>query len=83
MEFSKFGDIEIFKRKILRPSLSETLVLYISGGIIEALYYIHSKCKIIHMDKKQQNILIDDFLTIKLTDFSVSLKYKTAKVFIN
>jgi serine/threonine protein kinase len=84
MEFTKYGDIENFKRKILkRSSLSETLVLYIAGGIIEALYYIHSKCKIIHMDIKQQNILIDDFLTIKLTDFSVSLKYKTAKDFIN
>ena len=84
MEFTKYGDIENFKRKILkRSSLSETLVLYIAGGIIEALYYIHSKCKIIHMDIKQQNILIDDFLTIKLTDFSVSLKYKYAKDYIN
>ena len=35
--------------------------------------------KIIHMDIKQQNILIDDFLTIKLTDYSVSINYKKAK----
>ena len=35
------------------------------------------------MDIKQQNILIDDFLTIKLTDFSVSLNYKSSKDYIN
>ena len=84
MEFTKYGDIENFKKKILkRTSLSETLTLYIAGGILEALKYIHIKHKIIHMDIKQQNILIDDFLSIKLTDFSVSLKYKSAKDYIN
>ena len=80
MEYNKYGDIENFKRQILkRTNLSESLVLYIAGGVIEALYYIHSKYKIIHMDIKQQNVLIDDFLMIKLTDFSVSINYKSAK----
>ena len=77
MEYTKYGDIENFKRTVLkRSSLSETLILYIAGGILEALKYIHIKKKIIHMDIKQQNILIDDFLIIKLTDFSVSINYK-------
>ena len=80
MEFDKYGDIENFKRKVLkRSALSETLVLYIAGGIIEALNYIHTNNKIIHMDIKQQNILVDDYLNIKLTDFSVSINYKNAK----
>ncbi len=80
MDYSKYGDIENFKRKVLkRSSLSETFVCYIAGGILEALYYLHVNNKIIHMDIKQQNILIDDFLTIKLTDFSVSINYKKAK----
>ena len=84
MEFNKYGDIENFKKNILkRCSLSETLVLYIAGGIIVALNYIHTKNKIIHMDIKQQNILIDDFLTVKLTDFSVSLNYKNLENYIN
>ena len=61
MEFNKYGDLENFKKKVLkRASLSETLVLYIAGGIIEALNYIHTNNKIIHMDIKQQNVLIDD-----------------------
>ena len=84
MEYHKYGDLENFKRKILkRSSLSETLVLYIGGGLLEALYYLHSKNKIIHMDIKQQNVLVDDFLNIKLTDFSVSINYKSAKQYIN
>ena len=83
MEYTKYGDIENFKRTVLkRSSLSETLILYIAGGILEALKYIHIKKKIIHMDIKQQNVLIDDFLVIKLTDFSVSINYKN-KDYIN
>ena len=31
------------------------------------------------MDIKQQNALIDDFLTIKLIDFSISSNYKYTK----
>jgi serine/threonine protein kinase len=84
MEYVKYGDLENFKKNILkRCSLSETFVLFIAGGIIDALEYLHYRQKIIHMDIKQQNILIDDFLVVKLTDFSVSLKYKTSKDYIN
>ena len=84
IEYSRYGDIENFKRNILkRTYLSETLILYIAGGILEALKYIHIKNKIIHMDIKQQNILIDEFLSIKLTDFSVSINYKSAKDYID
>ena len=84
MDFNKYGDIENFKKKVLkRSSLSESLVLYIAGGVLDALYYIHTKYKIIHMDIKQQNVLIDDFLTIKLTDYSVSINYRNAKDYIN
>ena len=35
------------------------------------------------MDIKQQNVLIDDFLMIKLTDFSVSVNYRTQKNYID
>ena len=83
MEYVKYGDLENFKRKILkRSTLSETLLSYIGGGILEALYFLHIKNKIIHLDIKQQNVLIDEFLTIKLTDFSVSINYRKIKDYI-
>jgi len=75
MEYSKYGDIDNFKKKVIkRQKLSETLINYIAAGIVEALLYLSTK-KIIHMDIKQQNVLIDDFLNIRLTDYSVSSKY--------
>jgi serine/threonine protein kinase len=84
MEFTKYGDLDNFKRNIIKRScLSETLICYLAGGILDALFYIHVNNKIIHMDIKQQNILIDDFLNVKLTDFSVSINYKSAKDYIN
>ena len=82
MEFNKYGDLENFKRKILKRScLSETLLCYLAGGIIEALSYINKK-KVIHMDIKQQNILIDECLNVKITDYSVSVYFGDNKNYI-
>ena len=79
MEYNKYSDIDNFKKKIIkRQVLSETLICYIAGGIGEALLYLASK-KIIHMDIKQQNVLMDDFLNVRLTDYSISLKYDINK----
>ena len=76
MEFSKFGDLENFKRTILKKTyFSESLICYFSYQILEAISYLHTN-KIIHMDIKKQNILVDEFLNVRLTDFSVSLNYK-------
>jgi len=80
MEFSQYGDLENFKKKVIkRLPLSETLICYILGGLSEAVNYIHTHNKIIHMDIKQQNILIDDYINVKLTDYSISIDYKNKK----
>ena len=80
MEMCFYGDIENFKKNVIkRVPLSETLICYIFGGLVDAVYYLHTHNKIIHMDIKQQNVLVDDYLNIKLTDFSVSLCYKNLK----
>ena len=80
MEFSQYGDLENFKKRVIkRTPLSETLICYILGGLSEAVRYIHTHNKIIHMDIKQQNVLVDDYINIKLTDYSVSLNYKNMK----
>ena len=83
MEYSQYGDLENFKKKVIkRVPLSETFTCYILGGICDAVYYMHTHNKIIHMDIKQQNIVVDDYINIKLTDYSISIDYKN-KDFIN
>ncbi|WVZ88298.1 hypothetical protein U9M48_034834 [Paspalum notatum var. saurae] len=41
-------------------------------GIREGLGYLHQHCRIIHMDLKPQNILLDDMMVPKITDFGIS-----------
>lgn len=75
MEYGKYGDLKNFQRNLLRKKcLSETMLCYISKHILDRLKYCHNS-KTIHMDIKPQNILVDECLNIKLTDFSVSLNY--------
>lgn len=74
MEFAKYGDLSAFKNKLKRKYFPETFVCYVASEILPAIKYIHSM-GICHLDIKKENILIDDNLNIKLTDFSISLKY--------
>ena len=79
MDYAKYGDLDYFQKKLIQKKyLSETLIAYITIQILEGLRYCH-QCKIIHMDIKQQNILIDENLMIKITDFSVSQSYESCK----
>ena len=75
LELGKHGDLERFVKVLLkRKVLPETILCYFAYQILDALEYIH-KCKIIHNDIKQGNIVVDANLDIKLTDFSVSCTY--------
>ena len=76
LEYGKNGDLEYFIRRLLkRIIISETVVNYFATQILEGLYYLHKKCKIIHMDIKPSNILVDSNLSAKITDFSISCSY--------
>ena len=76
MEFAKFGDLENFQKIINRKRhFSENLLCFIAKQILNGLDFLHQS-KIVHMDIKPQNILIDEKLNIKITDFSVSFSYK-------
>lgn len=75
-EFFKFGDLHQFQTSFLKKTaLSETFLCYLTTQILEAIKYIH-KNKILHLDIKQKNILVNDFMQFKLCDFSISLDYK-------
>ena len=75
-DFYQYGDLHKFQKSFLKKRfLSETFLCYLAKQIIEAIKYIH-KNKILHLDIKQNNILINDYLQFKLIDFSISLDYK-------
>ena len=75
LELGKHGDLERFMKVLLkRKVLPETILCYFASQILEALEYTH-RCKIIHNDIKQGNLVVDANLDIKLTDFSVSCTY--------
>ena len=76
LEYGKNGDLEYFLKHLLKRSLiSETAINYFSKQILEGLEYLHRQCKIVHMDIKPGNILIDSNLCAKIADFSVSCSY--------
>ena len=66
------GDLLGFIRK--RGKLSESVSKLIFKQLIEGLKYIHKK-KVVHLDIKLENILIDLTNTIKICDFGVSRKF--------
>ena len=77
LELGYYGDLNNFLTNILKQKkLSETCINYLAKPILEALQYIH-RCKIIHMDIKQGNILIDSKLSPKLIGFSATYSYTT------
>ncbi|XP_044950147.1 protein PSK SIMULATOR 1-like [Hordeum vulgare subsp. vulgare] len=41
-------------------------------GVCSGLHYLHAECRIVHLDLKPQNILLDDSMVPKLADFGMS-----------
>ena len=64
------------KKTIKRYTLSESFLCLIAYQTLQGLAYLH-KNKIAHLDVKPQNLLITEYLDIKLIDFSVSLDYSS------
>ena len=79
MEYAELGDLEHFHSIIkAKRYFTEGLLSFITIQILRGLFYL-TKSKIIHMDIKPQNLLIDKNLNIKITDFSASFSYENLK----
>ena len=75
LENGKHGNLKEFKINVLKQEyLPESLLCFISYQILNGLKYIHLS-KIAHFDIKPENIIINEFLDVKIIDFSVSLDY--------
>ena len=78
MEYAKYGCIIDFQKCLKKNFLTESTFCYFAFQILKGLKYCHM-CKIAHLDIKPKNIVIDDSLTAKIIDFSISLDYSKIK----
>ena len=74
MELAHSNLSHFTRHTLKRPTLSETFLCLIANQVLQGLHYLHRN-KIAHLDLKPQNILITEYLDIKLIDFSVSVEY--------
>uniref|UniRef100_A0A6A7G8S3 Cyclin-dependent kinase C-1 n=1 Tax=Hirondellea gigas TaxID=1518452 RepID=A0A6A7G8S3_9CRUS len=56
-------------------TLQEKHIKYYVRSILEALYYIHEKCNVLHRDIKGSNVLINNDGKVKLADFGLSRQF--------
>lgn len=76
---SKLGNLKEFQKNILKRGLySESFLCFITYQILNGLEYCHKR-NIAHFDIKPENIIIDEYLNIKLSDFSLGLDYSKNK----
>ncbi|XP_058075534.1 G-type lectin S-receptor-like serine/threonine-protein kinase LECRK3 [Magnolia sinica] len=76
-EFMSNGSLSSFLFGGLKPKWN--LRMQIALGIARGLMYLHEECstQIIHCDIKPSNILLDDCLTARISDFGLAKLLKT------
>ena len=79
IEPAKYNNLRVFQTTILkRQILSESFLNFIAYQILNGIAYLH-RCKIVHMDLKPQNLVINEYLEVKIIDFSFSINYRHIK----
>mmetsp|Transcript_12983 Transcript_12983/g.14932 ORF Transcript_12983/g.14932 Transcript_12983/m.14932 type:complete len:227 (-) Transcript_12983:167-847(-) len=71
IEYCENGCFVNYLRK--QNALSESIVAFYADQILSALQYIHQE-GYAHLDIKLDNILLDDYFNIRLSDFGSALK---------
>ncbi len=79
IEMAKYGHLRNFQKTILKRNiLSESLICFFATQILNGIAYCH-RCRVSHNDIKLQNIVVDEYLNLKLIDFSISINYQKLK----
>ncbi|KAL5760563.1 hypothetical protein ACOSQ2_019401 [Xanthoceras sorbifolium] len=71
-EYMSNGSLASFLFGISRPNWNQRVQIVL--GIARGLMYLHEECstQIIHCDIKPQNILLDEYLTARISDFGLA-----------
>ena len=79
IDYCKLGNLIEFQNNLIKKNyLSETMLCFFVYQILDGLNYLHRN-KIGHLDLKPQNIVVDEYLVIKIIDFTISLNYSKIK----
>lgn len=75
IEYGKHGNLIDFQKNLIKTNyMSESILCFIAYQILKGLKYLNL-CKIAHLDLKPMNLIIDEYLNVKIIDFSISLDY--------
>ena len=77
MEYCGAGSVTDLVKSIKAQSLKEDWIAYICREVLRGLTHLHA-CKVIHRDIKGQNVLLTDNAEVKLVDFGVCKRLRTA-----
>ena len=70
MEYADNGDLATLLED--RGQLNENMCRFFFAQLVLAIEYLHNECRIVHRDLKPQNVLLDRYNNIRLTDFGLS-----------
>ncbi|EOA23592.1 hypothetical protein CARUB_v10016790mg, partial [Capsella rubella] len=73
-EFMPNGSLDKYISKNMSTKMDWERVYKIAVGVSRGLEYLHNRCvtRIVHFDIKPQNILMDDYLCPKISDFGLA-----------
>ncbi|XP_013611260.1 PREDICTED: probable receptor-like protein kinase At1g67000 isoform X2 [Brassica oleracea var. oleracea] len=73
-EFMPNGSLDKFISKTMSKKMDWKILYNIAVGVARGLEYLHNSCvsKIVHFDIKPQNILMDEDLCPKISDFGLA-----------
>ena len=75
LECADFGDMASFRKKFIETqTVSESLLCFFTKQILDGLEYLKA-LNILHYDLKPMNILVNEKMELKITDFSISQCY--------
>ncbi|KAK8555619.1 hypothetical protein V6N13_046146 [Hibiscus sabdariffa] len=73
---------DLLSKEEVEPSLGVAKLMEIAIGVAEGIEYLHNGCesRILHLDIKPQNVLLDQNLNPKISDFGLAKVYARDRI---